>query len=151
VLTAHPDLAGKLAAARRLTPESTAEQASAGLDALTDEEREAFDRTERRYTGRFGFPFIIAVRDHDKPPSSILAAFRGLPQVERIADCATTSCRDDCPATADAEAFAPFALRTGSGSLIRGCVVAITTGPGWSSTGVAPGSACFAPNCAPCP
>ena len=36
VLTAHPDLAGKLAAAKRLTDASTAEQSSAGLDALTD-------------------------------------------------------------------------------------------------------------------
>ena len=42
VLTAHPDLAGKLAAAKRLTPESTAEQAGAGLDALTDAERARF-------------------------------------------------------------------------------------------------------------
>src|SRR5690606_3054289 len=42
VVTAHPDLAGKLARAQRLTAESTAEQASAGLDALTDEERETF-------------------------------------------------------------------------------------------------------------
>ena len=33
VLQAHPDLAGKLAAAKRLTDESTREQASAGLDA----------------------------------------------------------------------------------------------------------------------
>ena len=41
VLRAHPDLAGKLAQAKRLTAESTAEQASAGLDALTDEERAA--------------------------------------------------------------------------------------------------------------
>ena len=36
VLLAHPDLAGKLAAAKRLTADSTAEQASAGLDSLTD-------------------------------------------------------------------------------------------------------------------
>ena len=42
VLNAHPDLAGKLAVARRLTPESAKEQASAGLDALTDAERELF-------------------------------------------------------------------------------------------------------------
>ena len=74
VLTAHPDLAGKLAAATRLTPESTAEQASAGLDALTDAERAAFTRLNDAYTARFGFPFIIAVRDHDK--AGILAAFR---------------------------------------------------------------------------
>ncbi|MHA7887960.1 allantoinase PuuE [Roseicyclus sp.] len=73
VLTAHPDLAGKLAAAKRLTPDSTAEQASAGLDALTDAERDAFSRLNAAYTEKFGFPFIIAVRDHDK--AGILAAF----------------------------------------------------------------------------
>ena len=39
---AHPDLAGKLAQAGRLTAESTNEQASAGLDRLTDEERPTF-------------------------------------------------------------------------------------------------------------
>jgi OHCU decarboxylase len=92
-----PDLAGKLAAARRLTPESTAEQAGAGLDALTDAEREAFEGLNRRYTDRFGFPFIIAVRDNTK--ASILAAFErrlgndraaefaeACRQVERIAE-----------------------------------------------------------------
>ncbi|MEL7462608.1 MAG: allantoinase PuuE [Pseudomonadota bacterium] len=97
VLKNHPDLAGKLAAAQRLTPESTAEQASAGLDALTDEERATFEELNAAYTEKFGFPFIIAVKDHDKP--SILAAFRrrldhdrkaefaeACSQVERIAD-----------------------------------------------------------------
>jgi len=97
VLTAHPDLAGKLAQARRLTQESTSEQVSAGLDALTDAEREAFTELNQRYTEKFGFPFIIAVRDHDK--ASILAAFRrridhdratefaeACRQVERIAE-----------------------------------------------------------------
>jgi len=73
VLRAHPDLAGKLAAAKRLTAESTAEQASAGLDALTDDERAAFTTLNDAYTGKFGFPFIIAVRDNTK--ASILAAF----------------------------------------------------------------------------
>ena len=74
VLTAHPDLAGKLAQAKRLTLESTSEQASAGLDALTDEERATFTSLNAIYVEKFGFPFIIAVRDHDKP--SILKAFR---------------------------------------------------------------------------
>jgi chitin deacetylase len=74
VLRAHPDLAGKLAAARRLTPESTAEQASAALDALTDDERREFQTLNATYTARHGFPFIIAVRDNTK--ASILAAFR---------------------------------------------------------------------------
>ncbi|MDK3017808.1 allantoinase PuuE [Pseudodonghicola flavimaris] len=73
VLRAHPDLAGKLAAARRLTAESTAEQASAGLDALTDAEREQFTRLNADYVAKHGFPFIIAVRDHDK--AGILDAF----------------------------------------------------------------------------
>ena len=74
VLRAHPDLAGKLAAASRLTVESTAEQASAGLDALTDAERTEFKALNDAYGRKFGFPFIIAVRDHDK--ASILGTFK---------------------------------------------------------------------------
>jgi OHCU decarboxylase len=66
VLTAHPDLAGKLAAARQLTADSTDEQASAGLDALTDAERARFTELNRQYVAKHGFPFIIAVKDHDK-------------------------------------------------------------------------------------
>jgi OHCU decarboxylase len=97
VLTAHPDLAGKLAAAKRLTAESTSEQASAGLDALTDEERALFTELNSAYVAKHKFPFIIAVRDHDK--ASILAAFKSrlehdtetefheaCRQVERIAE-----------------------------------------------------------------
>lgn len=97
VLTAHPDLAGKLAQAKRLTAESTAEQAGAGLDALTDEERDGFVALNDAYTAKFGFPFIIAVRDNTK--ASILEAFQrrvendrstefaeACKQVERIAE-----------------------------------------------------------------
>ena len=73
VLNAHPDLAGKLAAAMRLTADSTAEQASAALDALTDEERASFQRLNAEYVAKHGFPFIIAVRDNTK--ATILAAF----------------------------------------------------------------------------
>ncbi|MGC4026790.1 MAG: allantoinase PuuE [Mesorhizobium sp.] len=73
VLTAHPDLAGKLAQAKRLTSESTSEQASAGLNALTDAERQTFTRLNEQYVAKFGFPFIIAVRDNTK--ASILEAF----------------------------------------------------------------------------
>lgn len=90
VLRAHPDLAGKLAQARRLTAESTSEQSSAGLDALTDQERTTFQTLNGAYVAKHGFPFIIAVRDHTK--ASILAAFEA-----RIAnDTATefaTACR----------------------------------------------------------
>ena len=74
VLNAHPDLAGKLAAAKQLTAESTAEQASAGLDALTDEERATFTKLNTDYTSKFGFPFIIAVKGLTK--DDILSAFK---------------------------------------------------------------------------
>jgi OHCU decarboxylase len=73
VLTAHPDLAGKLARAKRLTADSTSEQSAAGLDALTDEERARFTELNTAYTETNGFPFIIAVRDYDK--EGILSAF----------------------------------------------------------------------------
>ncbi|WP_395543718.1 allantoinase PuuE [Neotabrizicola sp. sgz301269] len=73
VLTAHPDLAGKLAQAKRLTADSTAEQASAALDALTDAERARFESLNAEYVAKHGFPFIIAVRDNTK--DTILAAF----------------------------------------------------------------------------
>jgi OHCU decarboxylase len=89
VLTAHPDLAGKLAAAKRLTAESTAEQASAGLDALTDAERAKFTALNDTYQAKFGFPFIIAVRDHDK--AGILAAFE-----RRVASDRDTEFRAAC-------------------------------------------------------
>ena len=97
VLTAHPDLAGKLAEAKRLTAESTAEQASVGLDSLTDDERATLTAMNTEYTSKFGFPFIIAVRDNTK--ASIMEAFKrrisndrdtefteACRQVERIAE-----------------------------------------------------------------
>ena len=90
VLRAHPDLAGKLAAAKRLTPESTAEQAGAGLDALTDEERATFTGLNERYTESFGFPFIIAVKGLGK--ADILAAFETRVENDRDAEFAT-ACR----------------------------------------------------------
>ncbi|MHC0054766.1 allantoinase PuuE [Actibacterium sp. D379-3] len=87
VLTAHPDLAGKLATARRLTADSATEQAAAGLDALTDAERAEFTRLNGAYTAKFGFPFIIAARDHDK--AGILAAFGTRLNNDRDAEFAT--------------------------------------------------------------
>ncbi|MFT6932754.1 MAG: OHCU decarboxylase [Paracoccaceae bacterium] len=73
VLKAHPDLAGKLAAAKRLTGESTSEQASAGLDAMTEIEHATFTQLNNAYTAKHGFPFIIAVRDYTK--TTILTTF----------------------------------------------------------------------------
>lgn len=73
LIRAHPDLAGKAARAGALGAHSTREQAGAGLDRLSEEEFARFHRLNDAYQARFGFPFIIAVRDHDK--ASILAAF----------------------------------------------------------------------------
>ena len=101
VLRAHPDLAGKLAAARRLTAESTAEQAGAGLDVLADEERAAFTELNQAYMDKFGFPFIIAVRDHDK--ASIIQSFQS-----RIAN---DSDQEFAEACRQVERIAEFRLR----------------------------------------
>jgi OHCU decarboxylase len=73
VLLAHPDLAGKLAAAKQLTAASETEQAFA-LDALTDVERQTFQHLNAEYMEKHGFPFIIAVRDNTK--ATILQAFQ---------------------------------------------------------------------------
>ncbi|MBB3936377.1 allantoinase PuuE [Aureimonas phyllosphaerae] len=73
VLRAHPDLAGRLALAGNLTANSSAEQASAGLDRLTSDELARFTDLNDRYQARFGFPFIIAVRGRSK--EDILAVF----------------------------------------------------------------------------
>jgi len=87
VLNAHPDLAGKLAAAKRLTAESTAEQAGAGLDSLSDEERQIFTKLNQRYVEKFGFPFIIAVKGLKK--ADILAAFENRIQNDRDIELST--------------------------------------------------------------
>ena len=84
VLNAHPDLAGRLAAARRLTPESASEQASAGLDALTDKERDRFTRLNEAYSAKHGFPFIIAVKGVDK--KTILDEFERRINNDRIVE-----------------------------------------------------------------
>ena len=62
LIVAHPDLAGRLAQQKKLTQESTREQASAGLDALSDAELAEFQRINAEYRERFGFPFIICAR-----------------------------------------------------------------------------------------
>ena len=74
LLQAHPDLAGRLAVAGALTADSSAEQAGAGLDRCTPEEFAEFQRLNAAYKARFHFPFILAVRGHDR--AGILEAFR---------------------------------------------------------------------------
>ncbi|CAH2062840.1 unnamed protein product, partial [Iphiclides podalirius] len=64
VLKSHPDLAGRLAQQGELTPESTAEQRSAGLNSLNEEEKNLMDSRNKRYKSKFGFPFIICAREN---------------------------------------------------------------------------------------
>jgi 2-oxo-4-hydroxy-4-carboxy-5-ureidoimidazoline decarboxylase len=73
-LRAHPELAGKEAQAGSMTGESVAEQASAGLDALSAEEFQTLRVLNGTYRARHGFPFIIAARLHAK--AQILAELR---------------------------------------------------------------------------
>lgn len=62
----HPDLAGRLAQTGGLTTESTREQKSAGLDSLTDEERQRMTSLNQQYRQKFGFPFVICARENKK-------------------------------------------------------------------------------------
>jgi len=73
LIRAHPDLAGKAQLAGELTVDSTSEQASAGLDQCTAAEYEQFQVLNRQYRDKFGFPFVMAVRDSGR--AEILAAF----------------------------------------------------------------------------
>jgi OHCU decarboxylase len=81
LIDAHPDLAGRLAQAGRLTAESTKEQSSAGLDLLSDAERARFTELNEHYKARFGMPFIMAVKGRGK--DEILAAFQRRLQNDR--------------------------------------------------------------------
>ncbi|MCW2992550.1 MAG: hypothetical protein JWQ18_45 [Conexibacter sp.] len=72
LIRAHPELAGKAAIAGTLTPESTREQAAAGLDRLTPEQHAQVLALTAAYRERFGFPFVVCAREHGA--DSIIAA-----------------------------------------------------------------------------
>jgi 2-oxo-4-hydroxy-4-carboxy-5-ureidoimidazoline decarboxylase len=73
LIRAHPELAGKAAMRGELTVESTREQRGAGLDQCSPEEFAQVQDLNQRYNAKFGFPFVIAVKGHDR--HSILAHF----------------------------------------------------------------------------
>jgi 2-oxo-4-hydroxy-4-carboxy-5-ureidoimidazoline decarboxylase len=73
LVKAHPDLAGNAARAGALTADSTNEQASVGLDRLTETEFARFHRLNDAYQAKFDIPFIVCVRRHSK--DSILREF----------------------------------------------------------------------------
>ena len=74
LVRAHPDLAGRLAAAGALTNASAGEQAAAGLDRLAPQEAAEMERLNGAYRARFGFPFVICARLNAK--AAILEAMR---------------------------------------------------------------------------
>ncbi len=69
LICAHPDLGSKA----KMAEASIQEQAGAGLDRLSLDEFERFQLLNQQYRERFGFPFIIAVKNHTK--TSILQTF----------------------------------------------------------------------------
>ncbi len=75
LLRAHPELAGKEARAGEMTASSQAEQSSARLNALDAIELARLIALNAAYQEKFGFPFIIAVRNHTK--QSIFSEFEG--------------------------------------------------------------------------
>ena len=69
LIQAHPDLGSKA----KMAVASVNEQAGAGLDRLSVAEFDRFQFLNREYREKFGFPFIVAVKNHTK--TSILEAF----------------------------------------------------------------------------
>lgn len=66
LIQAHPDLAGKAAAAGTLTDESNIEQSSAGLDQCSSDELERFHSSNNAYKLKFEFPLIMAVKNSNR-------------------------------------------------------------------------------------
>ena len=73
LIRAHPDLAGRVAVAGELTGASTEEQAGAGIDQCSAEEFQRFQLLNDSYQKKFGFPFVMAVRNSNR--QEILAGF----------------------------------------------------------------------------
>jgi 2-oxo-4-hydroxy-4-carboxy-5-ureidoimidazoline decarboxylase len=73
LIRAHPELAGKAAVRGELTEESTREQSGAGLNLCSTEEFAKLHALNDAYNAKFGFPFIVAVRGHNR--HSIIALF----------------------------------------------------------------------------
>ncbi len=87
LIAAHPDLAGRVAREGRLTAASRGEQAAAGLDRLDAAELARFEAANAAYRSRFGFPFVICAREHDK--ASILSALERRVKRQRADEVAT--------------------------------------------------------------
>ncbi|MEE7493332.1 allantoinase PuuE [Methylobacterium oryzae] len=110
LVNAHPELAGRLAQAGKLSVASTSEQGGAGLGALSPADIARFGELNDAYRQRFDMPFILAIRGLGR--EEILASFEtrlrndkeqeleeAQRQIERIA---LLRLRDLLPPAADA-------------------------------------------------
>ncbi|MFT3807498.1 2-oxo-4-hydroxy-4-carboxy-5-ureidoimidazoline decarboxylase [Arenimonas sp.] len=96
LIRAHPRLADRAALRAGLSADSQREQIGAGLDQCSADELADLTALNAAYDERFGFPFIIAVREHTRagiieqmrnrlgraPETEVAEALR---QIERIA------------------------------------------------------------------
>jgi OHCU decarboxylase len=73
LLRAHPELAGKAMVANALTADSLNEQTRSGLTQCSAEEFAALQGLNRDYNKKFGWPFILAVKQLDR--ATIIARF----------------------------------------------------------------------------
>jgi beta-ureidopropionase / N-carbamoyl-L-amino-acid hydrolase len=72
LIRSHPELAGRAAIRGELTPESTREQLGAGLAACSPDEFARLQTFNAAYANKFGFPFVLAVKGHDR--ASVIAS-----------------------------------------------------------------------------
>ncbi|MGB2926385.1 MAG: 2-oxo-4-hydroxy-4-carboxy-5-ureidoimidazoline decarboxylase [Limnothrix sp.] len=69
LICAHPDLGSK----SKMADASVQEQASVGLNQLLPKELQKFQELNQQYKDKFGFPFIIAVKNYSV--SEIISIF----------------------------------------------------------------------------
>jgi OHCU decarboxylase len=121
LIRSYPDLAPRIA----LGPQSAVDQAFAGLNRLTPEEYDEFDALNEAYNAKFGFPFVVCVREHTK--ETIFAAFRrrvedtplqeraaALVEIAKIANLRMLDLVEDVPPAAPAGGLATVAAAPGA-------------------------------------
>lgn len=76
LIRAHPQLAGQEAREGGLSANSTDEQSRAGLNQCTAQELGELKRLNADYLAKFGFPFVMAVKDRTQQEILIALAQR---------------------------------------------------------------------------
>jgi 2-oxo-4-hydroxy-4-carboxy-5-ureidoimidazoline decarboxylase len=66
LLRGHPELTGRASARDALTADSAREQEGAGLTQCSPAEFARLAALNARYSAKFGFPFILAVKGYDR-------------------------------------------------------------------------------------